>query len=950
MFRLFLLVCFFSVELLAQPEDFSMQLAKIEQQDNQVDVIKQINHLLNQQNLTPSQRISALLLQSRSFIALNDFEQAMIASQKANDFAADEQLLEQQANANKLQGVIAYYQGHYEKSLSYYQASLAYFQNLSKRQSEKNIAKVAIFQANLLNNIALVQTSQGNSVAALASYQQAEPLYQRFGDEVDKIDIRYNIATLYISLRRFDLAIGMLKEVFNQRTALADEYGAAKASADLSISYKHSGQYQLAKQFNLAALQYFQQHGYEYDIANQLHNIAEIYYELEQIDTAQGYANQGVEVSQKTANNKAYAGSLQTLAKVFFYQGSIDQAINYIKESDVIAQQMGYQGLSNENLSLLALIYAAKGDTALALKAQFTYQQRRLKQANETLNEQLARFESDQLSQQVENLQQSKRLQQLQDIKSEQQRNFLMFAAVLILIVIFLGYRRYLEGQLTKKLEVRVKKRTKKLEFLTQELQQANQVKSQFLANMSHEIRTPLTAVIGQSEAIILGDFDNKTLTKEVEVIHSNSLHLLQLINDILDISKIEADKFELEVRQQDLHIIIHELEAMFTEQAARKNLAFTVSHHLPTPFVINVDTLRLKQVLINLCSNAIKFTEEGWVTLDIAIVNKSLFFTVTDTGIGMDDAQISKVFKSFTQADNSISRRFSGSGLGLFLSMQLSQVMGGDINVTSQLDQGSTFVLKLPFSNALLSQANQNLDNLMLAAKQPVNLVGKILLADDHDDNRRLITRILTSLGLEVIEARNGKEAIELCMQNQPRLVLLDIQMPEMDGIQALKKLREFGCTQPIYALTANAMAHEISHYLALGFNGHLKKPIERDKFVATIARYYPDIKELAEQVSHDNEDIDISDLKLKFIHNLCEDMQLITAFSEQLDYASLARISHKLAGASQMFGFGELSESAFELESAIKKQHNEKIADLTHCLLDELNLIKKSNEGSAK
>ncbi len=945
MLRLLLLLVFlFSVELLARVEDVALQLTKIEQQKNKTEVVKQINQLLKQQNLTSLQRVDALLLQSRSYLSLNDFEQAMLVSKKAANVAVQNRLFELQAKANKLQGIIAYYQGHYKQAINAYQASLNYFQSLAQNQTKKEIAETAVIQANLLNNIALVQTVQGDSFAALTSYQQAEILYQRFGDEVDKIDVRYNIATLYISLRRYDLAISMLKQVITKRAVLGHEYDVAKASADLGVAYKYSGQYQQAIQYNLAALDYFQQNEHQYDIASQLHNVAEIYYELEQVNKALVYAKQGSEISKEIGHQQAYGGSLHTLAKVAFYQGDIEQALNYFQQSNSIAEKMGYHGLLNENLNLQALIYAAQGETAQALKSQLAYQKKRLQQANETLNEQLARFESEQLTQQVENLKQNNELEQLQSVKDKQQRNFIILGVVFILIVMFLGYRRYLESQLTKNLEVGVKQRTTALEFLTQELQQANKIKSQFLANMSHEIRTPLTAVIGQSEAIIHGDFDNKSLIKEVEIIHNNSLHLLQLINDILDISKIEADKFELEMRQQDLHSIIQELEDMFTKQAARKNLAFTISHHLPTPFIINIDRLRLKQVLINLCSNAIKFTEEGWVTLDIAIVDKMLFFTVTDTGIGMDEVQKSKIFKSFTQADNSISRRFSGSGLGLFLSMQLAKVMAGDISVTSQLEQGSTFILKLPYSDVLVPQEHQAFDESLLVDKQPASFVGKILLAEDHDDNRRLIARILTSLGLEVIEARDGKEVIEQCMQYQPTLILLDIQMPEMDGIQALEKLREFGCTQPIYALTANAMSHEISQYLALGFDGHLKKPIERDKFVATIARHYPSIKQLREQASTDIIDVDISDLKLEFQNNLLNESQDIVVYSEQQDYLNLARAAHKLAGAAKMFGFAELSQSAHELETAIKMQNNDQIEDLSHCLLDELNVAQMS------
>ena len=269
------------------------------------------------------------------------------------------------------------------------------------------------------------------------------------------------------------------------------------------------------------------------------------------------------------------------------------------------------------------------------------------------------------------------------------------------------------------------------------------------------------------------------------------------------------------------------------TKQAQRKNLSFTITDSLPSPFIINVDGLRLKQILINICSNAIKFTSEGWVTLDIAIINNTLLFTVTDTGIGMNEEQQAKVFNSFTQADNSINRRFSGSGLGLFLSDQLAKMMLGQITVTSEINQGSTFVFKLPFGE--YSSTSVNIDSplrLSHFSYDKKRYSGKILLAEDHDDNRRLITRLLTGLGLEVLSASNGQEAVELFVKHNPALTLLDIQMPVMDGLQALQKLRELGFTLPIYALTANVMSHEIIDFLALGFDGYLKKPIERDMF----------------------------------------------------------------------------------------------------------------------
>lgn len=945
MWRILLLLLFlFAFEPNVQAENITKQLEMIAQEKDRNIAISQLAELFENKNLNAVQRINILMLQSRSYFTLSDFPNAIRVTQQAKQLAEKEHLLLQTATADKFIGIIFYYQGKYDEALRFYQAALRYF------QKQPFSAEIAIKQANLLNNIALVQTSQGNSFAALKSYQQIEPLYQRYGNEEDKIDVRFNLATLYISLRRFDIAITMLKEVIVKRMAIGDDYGVAMASGDIGVAYKYSGQYLQAQQYISNALNYFQTHEHHYDTASQLHNLAEVQYELSNIDKALSYALLAVKESQEIGHKKAHGGSLHVLAKIFLYQGDIERARINVELSNVIAKKMGYQELLNENLGLMSLIYAAERQTVKALEAQLSYQKARLKLSNETLNEQLAQFESEQLTQQVKSLQQNKKLQKLESTKEDQQRLFIALAFISLLVVLFLIYRRNLEGKLTRELEARVKQRTEDLEFLTKELQSADLIKSQFLANMSHEIRTPLTAVLGQAEAIINGDFDGDAITKEVKVIHSNSLHLLQLINDILDLSKIEANKFELENRQQDLHEIVNKLRDMFTDQAQRKNLSFTITHHLPSPFIIDIDGLRLKQILINLCSNAIKFTSEGWVTLDISIIDKKLLFTVTDTGIGMNEEQIAKVFNIFTQGDNSISRRFSGSGLGLFLSEQLAKVMSGNISVISQLNQGSTFVLKIPFGEVyptLKTDESTDKESSKIGQKKK-SYRGRVLLADDHDDNRRLIARLLSGLGLEVIEASNGKEAVELCIKYKPSLTLLDIQMPEMDGIQALEKLRELGCKQPIYALTANAMSHEIAQYLSLGFAGHLKKPIEREIFLATIAQHYEEIIDSQEQVNKLAENLDISDLIQSFVDSLSQSKQEIVDYSNSNDNENLARATHKIAGAAKMFGFSELSQSAIEVDNAIKKQHIEAVEDLIHCLLDEINFVQRKHKGS--
>ena len=958
-------------------KDFSKQLYVIEHNDDKQQAIEQFSQLLNSNHLSHQQRVTVLLKQALIHFQLSDYQQATLVTQQAKSIASDAGEFDLVAQADKWLGNIYYHQGELEQALSTYQQSLAYFVTPSALNSENNDSLIQ--QANLLNNIALVHTSLGDNSAALHHYQLAEPIYQEHGSHEDKADVRFNIAVLHVQLKRFDIAINMLKEVINKFETFGKEnhieqsvvgMSVAKATAALGVAYKQSGQYELARDHIASALEYFQAYEHKHDVASQLHNIAAIYNHLGDYDKAIDYGKKSVLLSKEVGHKKAYAGALQALAKAFFSQGKFIVAKEYIELSSAAAEKMNYNAVRIDNLAVSALINAALGNPSQALDNFFAYEKYQNEADNLMLNEHLAKFESQQLAQQVIQLEQKRKLQQLKATKAAQQRNFILLAVILLLLLSFFIYRRYLESRLTNELEKRVVQRTQELEHTTEELQEANQIKSQFLANMSHEIRTPLTAIVGHAEAIIHQDVSQEMLSKEVDIIHGNSLHLLDLINDILDLSKIEAGKFDLEIRPQNLEDIVHELLNMFNETAQKKGLTFKVTHQLSFPFVVHIDSRRLIQILINLCSNAIKFTAKGTVTLDIQWRTNQLTFSVVDTGIGLEKEQLSQIFETFAQADNSISRRFGGSGLGLSLSHQLSKLMGGIITVASEPGKGSRFCFTMPCTTPLYKSLQSVEVKPKPVSTKKRQFSGSILLAEDHDDNRRLISRLLSSFGLEVLCAKNGLEAVELCKEFQPALILLDIQMPEMDGVTAFSKIRELGFRQPIYALTANAMSHEISHYLAHGFTGHLKKPIERISFINTIARYYDETSDTVTEgetkmtqgdtrvvnTANTTDDFVFDDLIDEFKVNLDQELAALNAYLETKDQESLAKVTHRLSGAAQMFGFKELTQLAKELESYLKRlsaqtrpsvlaeqvKQNEFIDDLTHCLIDEINLIQ--------
>ena len=332
---------------------------------------------------------------------------------------------------------------------------------------------------------------------------------------------------------------------------------------------------------------------------------------------------------------------------------------------------------------------------------------------------------------------------------------------------------------------------------------------------------------------------------------------------------------------------------------------------------------------------------------IDVVIDDNQLVFNVSDTGIGLSYTQLQQIFESFTQGDSSISRRFGGSGLGLCLSDQLAKLMQGRIELQSTLGQGSTFTLILPleddFSNGKIKVPPAKIEKQteLATSEHCQQFSGKILLADDHQDNLNLIARFLRTLGLEVFTAENGKQAIDLFLQHSPDMVLLDIQMPEMDGLEAFNILRQKGCNQPIYALTANAMSHEVEGYLASGFDGHLKKPIEREQFIATLNIVFANGQGDIQQAQESLTKVDMSDLIVKFKSNLVLEQQDIILHLKNNELDNLAAISHRIAGAAQMFGFAALSEKAIKVELAIKSGKTERLNEISQNFLDEIEQV---------
>lgn len=389
-------------------------------------------------------------------------------------------------------------------------------------------------------------------------------------------------------------------------------------------------------------------------------------------------------------------------------------------------------------------------------------------------------------------------------------------------------------------------------------LKQASQAKSEFLANMSHEIRTPMTAIIGNAELLYeLGDLERAPAERldAIQAIKRNSSHLLDVINDILDLSKIEAGKLSHQLDRHDPQQIVQEVLDLLSVRAEAKQLVLSSRVEGLVPETILTDDTRLRQILLNVVGNAIRFTKSGSVKVVMRFrettQRNQLEMEVIDTGIGIDQETQNRLFEPFTQADTSTTRQFGGTGLGLAISRRLARTLGGDLTLESEPGIGSRFLIsidpgplsEIPMCAGSAPERGSNSAPAHQPAKIDDALSGHVLVVEDGIDNQRLMRYLLNKAGVQTTLAENGSEALTAVMEHPDRFdaILMDMQMPVLDGYAATGKLREMGFTHPIIAMTAHAMLGDREKCVQAGCDDYLAKPINRAELVRILSAHCP-------------------------------------------------------------------------------------------------------------
>jgi signal transduction histidine kinase/tetratricopeptide (TPR) repeat protein/ActR/RegA family two-component response regulator len=794
---------------------------------SKADYPKALNYLSKAQKINEK-------LDNKSGIALNLRNIGMIHVtqgnyKKAKDYylqalEINEMLEDKNGIAKDLGNIGSVYQNQ-----SNYAVALDYFLRALKMNEELG-DKAGI--AGNLSSIGIVYISQGNYPGSLENYSKALKIYEDLGDRSGIARNLKNIGNVYLSTKEYTLALEYYNKSLLIHEALEDKSGIARNLGNMGNVYQEQNDHSKALKYLLKAYEMNNKLGEKYPMANNLGSIGLLYLTIARDTT-------GTIVADSLIPTKPLTNKIDKTA-------NLHKAVSYLERATAIDMEIG--NLNELQYFSIHLSEAQEllGNYKAALESYTKYTNAKDSVFSVENNLKIARLEE---KREAELKQKQIEMQELKIAATKHQRRYYITGLSMLVLLSAGMFRRFRVARKTKR-QLEEKNRIIEAERENAHQQQlraerSEYYKQQFLTNMSHEIRTPMNAVNGMTDLLIDKDPRPDQL-HYLQIIARSSDILLHIIDDILDLSKIEAGKLELESVDFSLADTLRQVKETLLFRAEEKGLQLTTAIDEGIPPVLLGDPFRLNQVLINLTGNAIKFTEKGIVKIEVASTSReaeqvSLLFSVTDTGIGIAEDKLDSLFESFNQAQSSDSRIYGGTGLGLSISRQLVELQGGKIAVSSKVGSGTTFSFELSYPSGSPQRLQQRTQKEKKADGTMLNGL-RILLVDDNDYNRLVASETLHSKAdVAIDEAQNGQEAIDMLRQNNYDIVLMDIQMPVMNGLEATRYIRSKlpppKNTTPIVALTASLLHTDADRYAEAGMNSYLHKPFKTWQLIGVIA-----------------------------------------------------------------------------------------------------------------
>jgi signal transduction histidine kinase len=784
--------------------------------------------LTNREFDNDSLRVDYVLGYADSIFVL-DTERARQLYQSAAKMASVSALPYSEAYANYQLSSIYWKRGEYANCLNLDHATLRIYEEL----------KDSVYMAETLLGIGVVYSDMGMNELAAEKYLQAHKIYKALGDKEGECYIYMNLGVAFSEVGNGTKAVSYYQKALH----LADSLGLEEEMGDILMnlgSEYENGESKLALDYYLLAKPIKEQHSQSYNLDLLCLNIGWCYVELDVPDSALHYINRGLSLGRKY-NQADYAYGQYVFAQHFWRLKDFELAKVHLDSCKTLSIAMGYMPQMVDALQLEYEIYAARGDYRQAFESQSQYLTLRdsLDQYNRA-----SQIDKMMLAQETENRDREISLlmsQMESDELSSSIKNILLFGSV-ILMLILLAF-----GILQFRYRAKFKTQNLELQHLNERMEEekllaeaATKAKTDFLSTMSHELRTPINAVIGVTNLMMFNRHYPEQ-QENLEILQYSSQNLISLINDILDFNKLEAGKVELELQPSNVSEVLQTLVLTHNVHATQKNIELSCELDPEIPASLFIDNTRLSQMINNLLSNALKFTPAaGRIVLRAKLIDQSgkenrLFIEVEDNGIGIPADKVNRVFDTFSQAETFITRKYGGSGLGLTISQRILKLMDSELKVESKEGQGSRFYFELPLTTAVQDSDEFYFDQDALLD----SIVGKrILVVDDNKLNLIVTKKFLEMNGAIAEVFQSGEEAIEVLKTQNFDLVLMDLQMPEMDGFQTTAVIKSKYPTLRVVALTAGSKEEMLSRQESALFDGYLRKPVNPDDLLDLIQK----------------------------------------------------------------------------------------------------------------